>query len=245
VLIVLPPSEGKTAPDQGPPVDLSALSFPSLTARRERLLDALARLSQRPVKTAVRALGISLGQAAEVERDGRLRVAPAAPAWRVYTGVLYEHLRLGEVDEASRARVLIASGLWGMVGADDAIPAYRLSMAARLPRIGPLPAYWRASLRKALPDEGLVVDLRSGTYAAAWMPRTATVVTVRGFVEREGRRTVVSHMVKATRGDVARILLSRAGLPADPEDVAHAVAAAGHRVELTPARGGWSLDVIG
>jgi cytoplasmic iron level regulating protein YaaA (DUF328/UPF0246 family) len=245
VLILLPPSEGKTAPDAGPPVDLEGLSFPELNARRERLLDALERLAARPVKTAVRALGISLAQAAEVQRDGRLRSAPAAPAWQVYTGVLYEHLRFAELDPAARSRVLIASGLWGMLGADDAIPAYRLSMGARLPRIGPLPAYWRASLRKALPDEGLMVDLRSGTYAAAWAPRAATVVTVRGFVERDGRRTVVSHMVKATRGDVARILLSSGGPPAGPEEVAHAVATAGHRVELTAVREGWSLDVIG
>ncbi len=174
-----------------------------------------------------------------------MRQAPAAPAHRVYTGVLYEHLRLSDHDGAGRSRVLIASALWGMVRADDPIPAYRLSMAARLPRIGPLPAFWRPALRRALPDEGLVVDLRSGTYATAWTPRSATVATVRGFVERDGRRTVVSHSVKATRGDVARILLSLPTPPSTPDEVADAVARAGHRVELPRARGGWSVDGIG
>ena len=77
-------------------------------------------------------------------------------------------------------------------------------MGATLPRIASLPALWRDPLRRAVPDAGLIVDMRSGSYAAAWKPKRATVVGVRAFVDGK----TVSHMVKATRGDVARILLS-------------------------------------
>ncbi len=59
-------------------------------------------------------------------------------------------------------------------------------------------------MRRALPDSGLIVDLRSGAYTAAWKPKQATVVGVRAFIDGK----TISHMVKATRGDVARILLS-------------------------------------
>ena len=49
-------------------------------------------------------------------------------------------------------------------------------------------------------------------------------------------------MVKATRGDVARILLSHD--PVDtPEDVASLVRAAGLRVELTGSGRSWNVDV--
>ena len=42
MLIVLPPSEGKTAPAGGAPVDLGALAYADeLTAKRERVLAAL------------------------------------------------------------------------------------------------------------------------------------------------------------------------------------------------------------
>ena len=112
--------------------------------------------------------------------------------------------------------MLIASALWGFVRPSDRIPAYRLSMGATLPRIPSLPALWRDPLRKAVPDEGLIVDMRSGAYAAAWKPKAATVVGVRAFVDGK----TVSHMVKATRGDVARILLSSGETPETPEDVA-------------------------
>ncbi|HWI21043.1 MAG TPA: peroxide stress protein YaaA [Baekduia sp.] len=244
MLILLPPSEGKTAPAHGPELDLQALAFPELTALRERLLDNLARLSTRRTPTALKALKISVGQVDEVQRNGSLRSAATAPAHEVYTGVLYERLRLGEFSAEARAQVLIASALWGMVRADDLIPAYRLSIGAQLPRVGALAAYWRPALLKAVPEQDLTVDLRSGGYAAAWTPRAATVVTVRGFVEKNRRRSIVSHMVKATRGEVARILLELPAPPADASEVAAAVERAGHRVELTPAGSGWSVDVV-
>ncbi len=244
MLVLLPPSEGKTAPASGPPLDLGALSYPELTAARERLVGKVVALAGGAPKRALAALGLSPGQAGELVRNAALRTAPCAPAGEVYTGVLYERLRLPELPQAARGRVLIASALWGVAGADDPIPAYRLSIGARLPRVPNLAAFWRPYLRRALPDGGLVVDLRSGSYAAAWTPRGAAVVGVRAFSERDGRRTAVSHMVKATRGDVARILLAAPEPPADAGGVAALVAAAGLEAELAPVRGGWTLDVI-
>ena len=234
MLILLPPSEGKTAPTAGEPVDVGALPFPGLGKTRERLLDVLARLT---FPRALQYLDIGPGLQAEAERNLALRTAPAAPAHEVYTGVLYEHLGLFAFARAEN--VLIASALWGFVRPGDRIPAYRLSMGATLPRIPSLPALWRDPLRKALPDEGLIVDLRSGAYTAAWKPKRATVVGVRAF--QDGK--TISHMVKATRGDVARILLEGEP-PETPEEVAEAVRAAGHSVELSGAGRTWNVDVV-
>lgn len=242
MLIVLPPSEGKTAPADGAPVELGSLAYADeLTAERERVLGALVRTSAGKQRgRALKALGLSAGQAGELERNAALESAPAAPAAEVYTGVLYERLRLPELPAEARARVLIASALWGVVAPEDRIPAYRLSIAARLPRIAGLATYWRPALERALPDDGLVVDLRSGGYAAAWRPRNAAVVTVRGITP-EGK--VVSHFVKAIRGDVARALLQAPEPARTAEDVAETAARAGLEVELTETPAGASVDV--
>jgi cytoplasmic iron level regulating protein YaaA (DUF328/UPF0246 family) len=242
VLILLPPSEGKTAPAQGAPVGLAGLSHPELTPQRERVLTALVKVSSsRQRGRSLKALGLSAGQAGELDRNAVLREAPAAPAAEVYTGVLYERLRLPELPAAAREQVLIASALWGVVRPDDRIPAYRLSIAARLPRLPGLATYWRAPLRKTLPDEGLIVDLRSGGYAAAWTPKHATVVGVRAFTP-DGK--VISHFVKAIRGDVARALLQAPEPPREPRDVAELAARAGHDATLTETPAGWSVDVV-
>jgi hypothetical protein len=137
-------------------------------------------------------------------------------------------------------RVLIASALWGVVRPGDRIPAYRLDMSAKVAGIGGLAAYWREPLRAALPDRGLVLDLRSGSYAAAWRPRRATHLVVRGFTEApDGRRTVITHMAKRVRGEVARLVLLAGGAER-PEEVAEIASGAGLRVELS----GGVLDVI-
>jgi cytoplasmic iron level regulating protein YaaA (DUF328/UPF0246 family) len=230
LIILLPPSEGKTGPETGDPVDLGSLAFPALNKTRERLLDVLARLT---FPRALKYLDVGPGLEDEARRNLTLRDAPAAPASTVYTGVLYEHLGPFEADN-----VLIASALWGFVRAGDRIPAYRLSIGATLPRIPNLAALWREPLRKAMPDEGLLVDLRSGGYVNAWRPKHATVVGVRAF--HQGK--TISHMVKATRGDVARILLGQS--PATPADVAELVRAAGHTVELSGAGRAWTIDVL-
>jgi hypothetical protein len=236
VLILLPPSEGKTAPAGGPPLDLDELAFAAeLRERREGLLDALEALPGLPAKRAIEKLAISPGQMEEIEVDAKLRQAPAAPAADVYSGVLYERLGLPGLSARARSRVLIASALWGVVRPDDRIPYYRLSAKARLDGVGPVAAWWRQALAAALPDEEgqLVVDMRSGAYAAAWKPKRATLLAVRAFSEQGGRRKPVSHLAKAVRGEVARALLKARKAPSDAEGAAAIAEAAGFRVELS------------
>lgn len=216
MLVLLPPSEGKTAPEAGEPVDLDSLAFASeLGERRGELLDAL---------------------------DPQLREAPAAPAAEVYTGVLFKRLELPRLPAKARRRVLIASALWGVVRPDDRIPHYKLPPKEKLDGIGPLAKFWRPALAEALPDrEGeLIVDMRSGAYSTMWKPKHATLLAVRAFTEENGERKAVSHMAKAVRGDVARALLQAKKAPADPEAAAAIAEATGFTVELNDG----SLDVV-
>lgn len=243
MLILLPPSEGKTAPETGPPVELDKLVYAdALTESRRKLLGALAGLAELPLERAVSMLAVSTGQAGEVAVDAELGSAPAGPAAEVYTGVLYDRLRLPEFPKRAQGRVLIASALWGVLRPTDRIPYYRLSAKAKLDGIGGLAAFWRPALAEALPDKSgtLVVDMRSGAYAAAWKPNQATLVAVRAFTEVKGKRKAVSHMAKAVRGEVARALLEAKKAPESPEAAATIAESAGFTVDLTPG----NLDVI-
>lgn len=243
MLILLPPSEGKAAPESGAPLDLDSLAYAEqLGPRRAQLLDALEKLAKGPRKAAVKKLGVSAGQAGEVDVDGALRAAPAAPAAEVYTGVLYDRLGLPGLSARAQGQVLIASALWGVVRPGDRIPYYRFSAKARLGRIGPPAAFWRPALAAALPDEEgeLILDMRSSAYAAAWKPQRASLLAVRAFSVSGGKRKPVSHMAKATRGEVARALLKARKAPGDPEAAAAVAATAGFEVELN----GSNLDVI-
>jgi len=174
--------------------------------------------------------------------DAGLRNAPAAPAAEVYTGVLYDRLRLPELPVETQEQVLIASALWGVLRPSDRIPYYRFSAKARLDGIGPPAGFWRDALADGMPDrEGeLIVDMRSGAYTAAWKPRRATLLGVRAFGEEGGKRKPVTHMAKAVRGEVARALLEARVAPSDAEDAAAVAEGAGFTVELNDG----SLDVV-
>lgn len=237
MLILLPPSEGKTAAASGPAVDLSSLSFPDLEIARKQVMEALAEVSGRV--DALEALGVGASLADDVERNLRLHAEPAAPAHRVYSGVLYEALGYASLTPVQRRKadewIVVVSALWGAVGFADEVPAYRLSMSTALPGLGRLASFWKPLLNDALAERasaGLVVDCRSSTYAAAYTPPVAQTVAVDVFTERNGKRTVVSHFAKHHRGEFVRHLLARRGkAPETPESLL-AVAKEGWNAEL-------------
>lgn len=227
MLLLLPPSEGKSAPTAGPPLDLTALTFPQLTEARRTALTALVAVSGLPDATA--RLGVGSTLTTEVTRNVGLAEAPTAPACEVYTGVLFAAAGLSDLDDVARERaarsVRVVSGLWGVVGPQDLLPAYRLSMATSLPATGPLASFWRPRLGEVLDPaaaDDVVVDCRSATYAAAWVPPagSSTHVTVRVEREVDGRRIVVSHWAKHARGALVGHLLNRTGTaPRTAEEV--------------------------
>jgi hypothetical protein len=258
VLILLPSSEGKSAAATGPPLDLSTLSMPALTVTRERVLNALVKLSSGRPARARTILGLSALQDAEIELNRELRTSPTASAADVYTGVVYESLGYRTLPAVARRRldrwVMISSALWGGVRLTDQVPAYRLSGAVALPRLGPVATLWRKPLSAVLPIEagptGPVLDLRSGIYAKMWTPDTGLadrVVVARVLHQRpDGSTTVVSHHNKATKGRLVRSLAQRGEAPGSVSDLVDIVHALGYAATLAPTPPGKSrrLDIV-
>ncbi|MEX0426904.1 peroxide stress protein YaaA [Nocardioides sp. DS6] len=255
MLILLPPSEGKTAPRRGAPLDLGSLSLPVLTPARAEVIDALVELCAADPVKAVDVLGIPKTQPELVDLNAALREAPTARADRIYTGVVYDALDPATLSTAAKrraaGRVMVTSSVFGLVGLGDRIPAYRLSGDTTLPGLGGVQAHWRRHLGPGVVEalgRGLLVDLRSGTYAAFWRPEgeiAARTATVRVLHEVDGRRTVVSHFNKATKGRIVRALLEAGAAPRTPAALAEALRDLGWAVEQgDPTAKGTQLDVV-
>ncbi|MDI6908670.1 peroxide stress protein YaaA [Nocardioides sp.] len=247
MLILLPPSEGKTAARRGRSLDLDDLAFPALTAARERVLGALEELCAGDPTVAARALGLGATQLDLVGVNARLRTAPTARADQVYTGVLYDALDVATLSAAAKrraaGRVAVTSSLFGLVRTADRIPAYRLSGDTTLPGLGAVAGVWREQLGPVVIEavgSGLLVDLRSGTYVAFWRPAGVRTATVRVLHETNGRRQVVSHFNKATKGRIVRALLEAGADPRTPARLAEALRDLGWVVEEDGSR----LDVV-
>ena len=254
MLVLLPPSEGKVAPRRGKPLDPDALSFPALADPRAEVLDALVTLCTDDPAKAAATLDVPPTRLDLVGLNARLRTAPTARAAQVYAGVLYEALGLATLSSAAKrragTRLAVTSSLFGLVTPGDRIPAYRLSGDATLPVVGSVAGLWRRHLGSAVTEavgDGLLVDLRSSTYAAFWRPPAGLarrVATVRVLHEVAGRRQVVSHFNKATKGRIVRALLEANANPRTPARLADALRDLGWVVEVEPDRAGTRLDVV-
>ena len=244
MLVLLPPSETKAPGGDGPPLDLSALSAPELTPVRTELVEHLVKLAD-DAPAARAALGLSAKQDDEIARNAALWTSPTRPALHRYTGVLYDALDVTSLTRAQRARagrrLAVGSALFGLVRAEDPIPAYRLSAGSALPGLPTLRALWKPALTPVLTavDE-LVVDLRSGSYAA--LAPVPGAVTLEVLSERpDGTRAVVSHFNKAHKGRVARLLATTTAEPTDVVRLRGLLRRAGLHVEHD---GGAALTLV-
>jgi uncharacterized protein len=244
VLILLPPSESKTGRARGKPSNPQRISFPELTSTRTAVAQALAQVSAQPNAPAL--LGVSDNLRADIAHNVRLDSAPAVAVADLYTGVLYDALDLPSMDSAARRRanrwLVVISALYGALRPTDKIPPYRLSMAVNLGELGPLASAWRLPLTAVLPTtagRGVIVDCRSSTYAASWLPQ-GDLATRWVQIRVPG----ATHMAKHTRGLVARHLCQE-GLDPKTAMALHRVVAQRFETTLTkPARPGqpWVLD---
>jgi cytoplasmic iron level regulating protein YaaA (DUF328/UPF0246 family) len=219
ILLLLPPSEGKSPGGTGARWDVSAGVFGQrLAGPRRAVAGALLRAMADDSFDASHALGVR-GPALLAGRSAARAVlrSPTTSALQRYTGVLYDAFGAAGLPAATRRRseqdVAIVSGLAGLLVGGDAVPDYKLPIGASLPGVGPLASYWRPHVGPALDQwtEGAVVwDLLPGAHAAVWSPaaswRRRFVVKVLREAP-DGRRSTVSHDNKSVKGQLAREVL--------------------------------------
>ena len=212
MIFLLPPSEGKTPPSKGPRFASAKLVFPELSEKRLGLMKALENFCTIQPELAAKALDLGPKQNNLLAINAELMKAHCAPAIKIYTGVLYDHLGYGTLTAPAQARadsiILISSSLFGFVTPADPIPAYRLSGGSVIPAIGSLAVFWKTALLASLAQNKheLILDLRSGSYEKLSPVKNMDqpIVSVKVLTRVNGVLKPVTHFNKATKGDLVR-----------------------------------------
>ena len=210
-MLLLPPSEGKAeggnarrtgwAPDSG--------SFGQrLGGQRADIVAALAASGGGDQKL----LGVKGDHLTRAQSSNTALVgAHALPAWQRYTGVVWDHLDPATLPAAARKRIVVVSGLLGVVRGDDPVPDYRLKMGANLAPLGKLSTWWRDSVTAEiarLAKRHVIVDLLPQEHRAAWDPAASPTpieaISV-SLVDPTGKPG--GHFAKAAKGELARAIL--------------------------------------
>jgi uncharacterized protein len=210
-LVLLPPSEGKSP---GGRRGNSPNRFgPDLCKPRAAVLEALAKVmagaSESEKSKLLRVRGELLDRAVVATQRLIDGTAPLLPAWKRYTGVVWDALDPSTLAPTVRARILVPSALYGVTSAQDHIADYRLGMQSNLPGVGNLARFWRPMLTDLIRPSRrgtTVIDLLTAEHRSAidWQ-RFGPVVRV-DFVEAQGRGAA-GHSAKAVKGRFARHLI--------------------------------------
>jgi cytoplasmic iron level regulating protein YaaA (DUF328/UPF0246 family) len=210
--LLLPPSEGKAVGGTSRRWEPDSGTFSALADRRTQLSDALVAVHGGSEKLlGVKGDHLDRAQAANVSLVG----APSLPAWRRYTGVVWDHLDPATLAATDRRRIVVVSGLLGLVRGDDPVPDYRLKMGATLAPIGKLSTWWRDDLSATLSryaagrtakQPRVIVDLLPKEHRAAWIPDARINAVSIEFVDPSGKPG--GHFAKAAKGEFARAILT-------------------------------------
>jgi uncharacterized protein len=207
-MLLLPPSEGKaeggTARGYGWTPDAGAFGD-SLGSMREQIVAALATRGGGDEKLlGVKGDHLLRAQSANSSLIG----APTLPAWQRYTGVVWDHLAPATLPPAARRRIVVVSGLLGLIRGDDPVPDYRLKMGANLAPFGKLSTWWRAELSSQVAlatRRRFVIDLLPQEHRGALDLDGVRGISI-ALVDPSGKPG--GHFAKAAKGELARALLT-------------------------------------
>lgn len=157
---------------------------------------------------------------------------------------------------------LVFSALFGPVRLTDLITPHRLSGSVKLPGQGSVASIWSKALKELLTQQlsgHVVVDLRSAEYGAMYRPTRGSDclllnIGVAKVDPATGKRSVVSHWAKHTRGLLAGALLEAvaggqiSGSESDVDEILQVAAGLEgvKEVEITPldARGQAKVTLV-
>ncbi len=212
--VLLPPSQGKST---GGRRAMSRGTFDDALAvpRREvlcALSGLLARATPRELESTLSAKEELLDRAIGATTALVHATAPLRATWRRYEGVVWTHVTPDTLGSSLRRRILVPSGLYGLLAGEDPIADYRLKMSASVPPLGVLARFWRPFVTDAIDDlvgGAPVVNFLPNEHAAsvdlASLRARRPVINVR-FVAND-ERNAVGHDAKAVKGALARRVL--------------------------------------
>jgi uncharacterized protein len=207
-MLLLPPSEGK-AQDGNPrrtqwTPDAGAFGA-ALGDRRSDIIEALGKLHGGDEKL----LGVTGDHLLRAQSaNAGLIGALVLPAWQRYTGVVWDHLEPATLPAAARRRIVVVSGLLGLVRGDDPVPDYRLKMGANVAPLGMLSRWWREAISAELARAArrrIVVDLPPQEHRGALTLDGLEGISIT-LVDPGGRPG--GHFAKAAKGELARAILT-------------------------------------
>jgi hypothetical protein len=218
--VLLPPSLGKAL--GGRRTAVGGTFAEEFRAPRDAVVkalgDAVHRAQPRELESTFSAKGELLERAIASATELERGTAQLLPVWRRYQGVVWTHVAPESLPSPMRRRILVTSGLYGLLAGEDPIADYRLKMNAPLAPFASLARWWRPFITDALERKtrgATIVNLLTNEHTASVdlerLGAQREIINVRFVTSDE--RNAVGHDAKAVKGVLARqVLLEGTGV---------------------------------
>jgi hypothetical protein len=190
------------------------MSKPLFAKQADELRSYIRTLS---VAELAKYMKISLAKAKTVHSlyEGEFIASPAVECFR---GDIYSGLRALDFNDSERKRaqerLLILSGLYGVLRPYDEIEPYRLEAAYRFPdkKLGNIYEYWGKALASCIDPDALIVNVTSLEYSKLILPYVSNEQIIPRFLTRKkpgAEPTFVVVHAKIARGAFARWVIQQ------------------------------------
>ena len=200
MLILIPPSEGKTK------IKSTEITFGNTKFKYNEEVNQVVRLLSLLNEEDLKSIYGTSQEKAEIfhRQNQDIYKSRCAKAIERYTGVVYEHIDWGTLNKSAQnymeKHVKIFSGLFGLLTPNTLIPNYKLKM-----NVLSLQYHWSPIITKALENEKLVFDLLPQVHRKAYNP-SKNVIKIDFSVTKKGKKTAAGHFGKAVKGKFIRYL---------------------------------------
>ena len=183
----------------------AACRLPAYHAKSEKLLEHLLSLNREQLKKMWKCSDTLCDE--NIERLKKMNLQKdLTPAILAYQGQVFQHLDVSTLDQNAMAylneHLVILSGFYGCLRADEGVRAVRLEMGSTVPELGRLYAYWEKEVNEALRDE-VIINLASKEFSAIVHHE---MVNIRFVKSTNGKETSPSTYAKTKRGEMLRWL---------------------------------------
>ena len=200
MLILIPPSEGKTK------IKSTEITFGNTKFKYDEEVNQVVRLLSLLNEEDLKSIYGTSQEKAEIfhRQNQDIFKSRCAKAIERYTGVVYEHIDWKTLNKSAQKymekHVKIFSGLFGLLTPNTLIPNYKLKM-----NVLSLQYHWSPIITKALENEKLVFDLLPQVHRKAYNP-SKNVIKIDFSVIKKGKKTAAGHFGKAVKGRFIRYL---------------------------------------
>ena len=185
---------------------LIGLKHPKMNHQTKEIIKELKSLSKDEVSTIMKLKGKLLDETYHEIKQLKLNPKELTPAIMLYTGVVYESLKMDEYNALEldylNESVRIISTLYGVLKPMDGVQSYRLDFTMKLRNIN-LNQFWKDLILNEFKKEKLILDCASTEFSHFLKPLKEKVHRVEFIDIVDGQEKIISYNAKKLRGRMA------------------------------------------